>query len=75
MIKFFRDIRKKLQQEVKTNNYLKYAIGVIVLVVIDKSILCPVRDFILAERLNTKSKSRAFRYETYNVPNGTLNRC
>lgn len=34
MIKFFRDIRKKLLQEGKTANYLKYAIGEIVLVMI-----------------------------------------
>jgi hypothetical protein len=34
MIKFFRNIRKKLLAEGKTTNYLKYAIGEIVLVVI-----------------------------------------
>lgn len=34
MIKFFRNIRKKLLGEGKTNNYLKYAIGEIILVVI-----------------------------------------
>lgn len=34
MIKLFRDIRKKLLQEGKTANYLKYAIGEIILVVI-----------------------------------------
>jgi len=34
MIKFFRNIRKKLLTEGKTNNYLKYAIGEIILVVI-----------------------------------------
>jgi hypothetical protein len=34
MIKFFRHIRKKLLAEGKTTNYLKYAIGEIVLVVI-----------------------------------------
>ncbi|WP_338732884.1 DUF6090 family protein [Mangrovimonas cancribranchiae] len=34
MIKFFRNIRKKLLSEGKTNNYLKYAIGEIILVVI-----------------------------------------
>lgn len=34
MIKFFRSIRKKLLAEGKTTNYLKYAIGEIVLVVI-----------------------------------------
>lgn len=34
MIKFFRNIRKKLIEQNKTTNYLKYAIGEIVLVVI-----------------------------------------
>ncbi|GGK24641.1 hypothetical protein GCM10007962_18590 [Yeosuana aromativorans] len=34
MIKFFRNIRKKLLSEGKTTNYVKYAIGEIVLVVI-----------------------------------------
>ncbi|PKP26478.1 MAG: hypothetical protein CVU03_02770 [Bacteroidetes bacterium HGW-Bacteroidetes-2] len=34
MIKFFRNIRKKLLEQGKTANYLKYAIGEIVLVVI-----------------------------------------
>jgi len=34
MIKFFRNIRKKLLLQGKTSNYLKYAIGEIVLVVI-----------------------------------------
>jgi len=34
MIKFFRNIRKKLLEQGKTTNYLKYAIGEIVLVVI-----------------------------------------
>ena len=34
MIKFFRNIRKKLLQEGKTANYLKYAVGEIILVVI-----------------------------------------
>ena len=34
MIKFFRTIRKNLISEGKTVNYLKYAIGEIVLVII-----------------------------------------
>ena len=34
MIKFFRNIRKTLLKEGKTSNYLKYAIGEIILVVI-----------------------------------------
>jgi len=34
MIKFFRNIRKKILEQGKTTNYLKYAFGEIVLVVI-----------------------------------------
>ena len=34
MIKFFRNIRKKMVEDGKTANYLKYGIGEIVLVVI-----------------------------------------
>ena len=34
MIKFFRRIRKQLLTENKTNKYLRYAIGEIILVVI-----------------------------------------
>ena len=34
MIKLFRNIRKKLLEQGKTANYLKYAIGEIILVVI-----------------------------------------
>ena len=45
----------------KTSNYLKYAIGEIVLVVINNIVLCPVRDNLLVARNNTKSNPRAFR--------------
>ena len=45
----------------KTSNYLKYAIGEIVLVVINNTVLCPVRDNLLVARNNTKSNPRAFR--------------
>ncbi|PKP10191.1 MAG: hypothetical protein CVU08_13820 [Bacteroidetes bacterium HGW-Bacteroidetes-3] len=62
MIKLFRNIRKKLLEQGKTANYLKYAIGEIVLVVIYKTILCPVRDNIW-EAINIKQNPRAFRYE------------
>jgi len=75
MIKIFRNlprrqagIRKNLLNEGlpagqagKTSNYLKYAIGEIVLVVINNIVLCPVRDNILVARNNTKSNPRAFR--------------
>ena len=75
MIKIFRNlprrqasIRKNLLNEGlpagqagKTSNYLKYAIGEIVLVVINNTVLCPVRDNLLVARNNTKSNPRAFR--------------
>lgn len=52
--------------------YLKYAIGEIVLAVAVKILLCPVRDFILVARINTKSNPRAFGYGIlYDVPKGT----
>ena len=80
MIKLFRNIRQKLIEQGKTSNYLKYAIGEIVLVVINNTVLCPVRDNLLVARNNTKSNPRAFRpacrtgrYDIYNVPNDTLN--
>jgi hypothetical protein len=74
MIKFFRNIRKKLLAEGKTANYFKYAIGEIVLAFTDKTGLCPVRDTILVAVMNTKSNPRAFRYGIlYNVPKGTKN--
>lgn len=57
----------------KTTKYLKYAKGEILMVVITKTVSCPVRDKLLVERINTKSKPRAFRYEIYDVPHGTLN--
>ncbi|CAM4127505.1 DUF6090 family protein [Gillisia limnaea] len=34
MIKFFRNIRKKLIEQGKTTKYLKYAIGEIILVIV-----------------------------------------
>ncbi|PKP13030.1 MAG: hypothetical protein CVU08_07465 [Bacteroidetes bacterium HGW-Bacteroidetes-3] len=62
MIKLFRNIRKKLLEQGKIANYFKYAIGEIVLVVIGKTILCPVRDSIRVA-LQMKQNLRAFRYE------------
>jgi len=79
MIKLFRNIRKNLLNEGKTSKYLKYAIGEIVLVAINKKALCPVRDTLLVAEYK-KIIQRAFRpacrtgrYEIYNVPNDTLN--
>ena len=74
MIKLFRNIRKKLLEQGKTANYLKYAIGEIVLVVIGKTILCPVRDNIRVA-IFMNQNPRAFRYEIYTVPNGTESHC
>ena len=72
MIKFFRNIRQNLLNEGKTSKYFKYAIGEIVLV-LSKIILCPVRDKTWVETKNNALNPRAFRYEIYNVPNGTFN--
>jgi hypothetical protein len=70
MIKLFRNIRKKPLQEGKTTNYLKYVIGEIVLLVIDKMILYPIRDNLLVEikiksnPLNTHLRPMAFKIIT-----------
>ena len=75
MIKLFRNIRKKLLEQGKIANYFKYAIGEIVLVVIGKTILCPVRDNIRVA-IFMKQNPRAVRYEIlYTVPNGTESHC
>lgn len=63
MIKIFRNIRQKLLNEGKTTKYFKYAIGEIVLVVINKTDSCPVRDNLSVARIKTKSNLRAVRYE------------
>ncbi len=63
MIKFFRTIRKKLIEQSKVRNYFFYAISEILLVVINKTILCPVRDNLLVDRKHTTSNPRAFRYD------------
>tara|TARA_R110000868_G_C10377473_1_gene719027 strand:- start:73 stop:267 length:195 start_codon:yes stop_codon:yes gene_type:complete len=52
MIKFFRNIRRKLLSEGKTINSLKYAIGKIVIEITGDTILCPFRDDILVEIKN-----------------------
>ena len=54
MIKFFRNIRKKLLVEGKTLNYLKYAIGEIVLVVIGILIALQVNNWNEKRKLNTE---------------------
>ncbi|MEA1786063.1 hypothetical protein U1E44_08175 [Arenibacter sp. GZD96] len=73
MLKFFRNIRQKLLEQGKTTNpsfakasagtYLKYGVGEIVLVVIDRTILCPVRDIKWLETNKDALHLRAFRYE------------
>ncbi|PJA05625.1 MAG: hypothetical protein COX71_05830 [Flavobacteriales bacterium CG_4_10_14_0_2_um_filter_35_18] len=69
MIKFFRNIHKKLLQKNKITNpaltsgrYLKYNIGEIFLVAINKKALCPVRDNILVETNKNEPIQRAIRY-------------
>ncbi|MEA1786060.1 hypothetical protein U1E44_08160 [Arenibacter sp. GZD96] len=80
-VKFFSKTRQKSLEQGKTANpafakallgtYLKYGVGEIVLVVIDRTILCPVRDKTWVETNNEALHPRAFRYEIYNVPKGT----
>ncbi|MGZ0016363.1 DUF6090 family protein [Yeosuana sp. AK3] len=57
MIKFFRRIRKKLIEQGKTANYLKYAIGEIVLVVIGILIALQINNW------NENRKINAFEHE------------
>ncbi len=60
MIKLFPNIRQKLLEQGKTTNYLKYAIGEIVLVVINKTVFCPVRDNLSVATINNELNPRAF---------------
>jgi len=60
MLKFFRHIRKKLLEQGKNTNYLKYAIGEIVLVVIDIQHL--FRNDLLVETKNIAERHPIFRY-------------
>ena len=53
MIKFFRNIRKKLLGEGKTTKYFKYAIGEIVLVVIGILIALQINNWNESRKLNT----------------------
>ncbi|WP_243471142.1 DUF6090 family protein [Winogradskyella sp. MH6] len=57
MIKFFRSIRKRLIHEGKTTNYLKYAIGEIVLVVIG---------ILIALQINNWNENRKLRNQELN---------
>ncbi|WP_104734490.1 DUF6090 family protein [Hanstruepera ponticola] len=59
MIKFFRNIRKKLLNEGKTSRYFKYAIGEIILVVIGILIALQINNW------NEKRKSNKMAYEVY----------
>jgi hypothetical protein len=56
MIKFFRSIRKKLIEQGKTANYLKYAIGEIVLVVIGILIALSINNWNQERIQNSKSQ-------------------
>jgi hypothetical protein len=60
MIKFFRNIRKKLLQEGKTASYFKYAIGEIILVVIGILIALQINNW----NENKKSNAQYFQYLT-----------
>lgn len=55
MIKFFRNIRKKLLAEGKTSNYLKYAIGEIILVVIGILIALQINNWNEERKINLKA--------------------
>jgi len=55
MIKFFRKIRQQLLKEGKTTNYLKYAVGEIVLVVIGILIALQINNW-NSERINLNKK-------------------
>lgn len=54
MIKLFKNIRKKLLQEGKTTNYLKYAIGEIVLVVIGILIALQINNWNEKRKINSQ---------------------
>lgn len=58
MIKLFRNIRRKLLEQGKTANYLKYAIGEIVLVVIG---------ILIALSINNWNEKQKLKKETYKV--------
>jgi hypothetical protein len=59
MIKFFRKIRQNLIAEGKTANYLKYAIGEIILVVIGILIALQINTW-NQERINSREEQRIF---------------
>lgn len=60
---------KTLSNKRLSGTYIKYAIGEIVLVVVlNKTKSCPVRDKLWVATSNNELYPRAFRYEIYNVP-------
>jgi len=59
MIKFFRSIRKDLMEKNKTGNYLKYAIGEIILVVIGILIALQINNW-NEEKKNKESESQYY---------------
>ena len=65
MLKFFRNIRKKLASENKVASYLRYAIGEIILVVIGILIALQVNNW------NEQRKSNE-KFNDYTFPNGKL---
>ncbi len=64
MIKFFRTIRKRLLTEGKTVNYLKYAIGEIVLVVIGILIALQINNWNEEQKAAKKEKLFLKEFET-----------
>lgn len=62
MLKFFRTIRKQLIEEDNVRNYLLYAIGEILLVVIGILKICPIRDSLSVIAAYNQKNQRAFRY-------------
>ncbi len=67
MLRFFRNIHKKLiehpskgRTEDNVRKYLFYAIGEILLVVIEN--MCPVRDYLSVETMESPNALRAVRY-------------
>jgi len=63
MIKFFRNIRQNLIREGKTANYLKYAIGEIILVVIGILIALQINNWNEARRDRIEEKKFLIRFE------------
>lgn len=71
MIKFFRKIRQKLIEQGKTTNYLKYAVGEIVLVVIGILIALSINNW-HEEQANTKIERNYMKNLLEDLQNDTI---